>query len=88
MRRFRWLFMLAFVGLAVCSMGTFTSEVYAQNGPGTDSAGVKNNDKAIAQRQGVSESLASDKPMTTATPTEAAIGVGSIFVMIIVMKYL
>ena len=92
MKRFRWIFILAFAGLAVFSLGALSTEAYAQEGPGTDSAGVKSNDKEISQRKGIAESL--NAPAENAdtgdgpTKTEMWIGIASIPVMIIVVKYL
>lgn len=86
------------------TLSLFTVDTYAQN----DSAGVKNNDKDLANRRGVADSLASkDKPKEVfdpktgqmvkvaeevdpnkPTPLKMGIGLGSIPVAYIVLKYL
>ncbi len=89
MKRYRWLFMLACVVLAFFAQDTFTSTAYAQSG--TDSAGVQSNDRRSAQKKGVSASLAAkDKADKSNGPTKTQmwLGIGSIPVMIIVVKYL
>ena len=87
MKRFRWIFMIAFVGGAVFSLGALSSDAYAQ-----DTQGVKQNDRDIGARKGIKESLAgpADKMEDTGMPskTQMIIGALSTPVMLIVIKYL
>ncbi len=89
MKRFRVFLIPMFFVMAFFAFDAVTSDAYAQ---GRDSQGVKNNDKEIGSRSGVKESLAKggkgvldeDGP----TKTQMWLGLGSIPVMIIVVKYL
>ena len=89
MRRFKWKLLLAFVGVALISLGALSSDAFAVNEDG-DTEGAKSNDKKIGKREGVKESLAGPSEETGDGPTKLQmwIGVGSIPVMIIVVKYL
>ena len=90
MKRFRVLLIPVFFVMAFFAFDAVTTDAYAQEGQ--DSAGVKNNDKEIGSRKGVKDSLAKggkgvlseDGP----TKTQMWLGLGSIPVMIIVVKFL
>ena len=90
MKRFKWLLMPALVVLAIFTADALNSDAYAQ--ADGDSSGVISNDKKISKHQGISESLAapSEKVLEGDGPTklEMWIGLGSIPVMVIVVKYL
>ena len=94
MKRFKWLFMPALVVMAIFTVDAFNSDAYAQRKEDTtqDSVGVKNNDKEIGSRRGISESLSapSDNVLDKDGPTKLQmwLGLGSVPVMIIVVKYL
>ena len=89
MKRFRVILLPLFIVMAFFAFDAVTSDAYAQ---GRDTTGVKNNDKEIAKRSGVKDSLAKggegvldgDGP----TKTQMWLGLGSIPVMLIVVKYL
>lgn len=75
------------LGAALClCLGAFVETSHAQ----TDTKATKTVDKNIANKRGVADSLAKgDKEGSKgATPVQMAIGFGSIFVMIAVLKWL
>lgn len=84
MKRYRRLFMLAFVVLAVFSLGS--SDAFAKG----DSAAVKSNDKNIANKKTIGQSLAGPSKDSSNGPskTQMMLGLGSIPVAYIVIKYL
>jgi hypothetical protein len=68
------------------SLALFTQEAQAQ-----DSNDAKNSDQKVAQRRGISGSLAppeDDEDGDGVTPTQMWLGLGSCVVMWIVVKYL
>jgi hypothetical protein len=71
--------------LCLC-IGFFVDTTHAQN----DNKAAKTVDKSLATKQGVSDSLAkgSKDSKTGATAVQMAIGIGSIFVMLAVLKWL
>lgn len=82
---------LAILGL--CAMMILCIGIFADIAHAQDKANAaKKVDKDLAKRQGVSGALAKGKKEEEkpdrATPTQMAIGVGSIFVMIAVVKWL
>ena len=84
---------LAILGLCamlILCIGVFVDMAQAQAKDTKNAA--KKVDKDLAKRKGVSGSLAKGKKgeelPDKATPTQMAIGVGSIFVMIAVLKWL
>jgi hypothetical protein len=87
MRRKRWLAALALCAMLFLTILSFVDQAWAQN----DS--TSNLDKNMATKHGVSDSLASTEDKGDGKPTGASIpqmmiGVGSIFVMIAVVKWL
>jgi hypothetical protein len=77
----------ALCALLVLCLGILAETAHAQN----DSDAAKTVDKSIAQRKGVSGSLAKGKIAEEGSgpnATQMAIGIGSCVVMIIVVKWL
>ena len=86
MNREKLLAVFTLCALMFCFFGLTMEAAHAQ-----DNAATKSVDKNIANRRGVSDSLAKPKKGEKGdgpTTTQKAIGIGSIFVMIIVMKWL
>lgn len=79
--------------LGLCAMLVLCFGIFANVAHAQDDAknAAKKVDKDLAKRQGVSGALAKgnkeEKP-ERATPAQMAIGIGSIFVMIAVLKWL
>jgi len=77
--------------LALCVLMTLVLGISSDTALAQDNAKSKNVDKSVATRKGVKGSLADGKKDEEAegpSKTQMAIGVGSIFVMIAVMKWL
>lgn len=88
MIRKRLLASLALIALLCFSVGIFVDLAYAQ-----DSKGAKISDKRVAEKRGVASSLAQRKKgeeeiSKGPSKLQMGIGVGSIFVMIAVVKWL
>ncbi|MEK7794897.1 MAG: hypothetical protein AAB353_10220 [Candidatus Hydrogenedentota bacterium] len=86
MKKDRWVAVLALCILACFLIGVMTDAVHAQ-----DKKTTKGTDKKLANKKGVSNSLAKKKDDDgTEGPSKLkmGIGVGSIFVMIAVVKWL
>lgn len=85
MTRKKLLAVLTLCAMMLLMVGLTSEAAYAQ-----DSAATKSVDKNVANRRGVSDSLAKKKEDDGKGPnkTQMAVGIGSIFVMIIVMKWL
>jgi hypothetical protein len=78
---------LGILAVLCLSIGIFADTAHAQG----DSGATKRVDKGIAEKKTVSDSLKTVKKEDAkpgATPIQMAIGVGSIFVMIAVVKWL
>lgn len=85
---------LAILGLCamlILCIGLFADVAHAQAAKETKNA-AKKVDKSLASKKGVSGALANgkkeDEKPEAATPVQMAIGIGSIFVMIAVVKWL
>ncbi len=76
--------------LALCAVVAVFTGLTMETAHAQDSKATRTVDKNVANRRGVSDSLAKKKEDdgSGATKTQMAIGIGSIFVMIIVMKWL
>ena len=74
---------------AICVIIALSLTLFAAIADAQDSSGAKTSDKKVAQRSGVSGALAEDKDDADGpSKLQMGVGVGSIFVMIGVMKYL
>ncbi|MDQ1258160.1 MAG: hypothetical protein QG656_2769 [Candidatus Hydrogenedentes bacterium] len=87
MQRKRWVAALALCALLCLTILTFVDQAWAEKD------GTSNLDKDMATKRGVSDSLASTEDKGDGKPTGASvpqmmIGIGSIFVMIAVVKWL
>jgi hypothetical protein len=77
--------------LGLCALLVFALSLFTEVARAQDSAATKQSDSKVAQRQGVSGSLAQGGGLDEAegtTKTQAAIGLGSCVVAFIVVKYL
>lgn len=76
--------------LTLCAVIAVFTGLTMETAQAQDSKATRTVDKNVANRRGVSDSLAKKKEGEGggATKTQMAIGIGSIFVMIIVMKWL
>ena len=77
---------------AICVIIALSLTLFAAIADAQDSSGAKASDKKVAQKRGVSGALASsddkDDDGTGPSRLQMGVGLGSIFVMIGVMKYL
>ena len=76
---------------AICVIIALSLTLFAAIADAQDSSGAKTSDKKVAQRSGVSGALATgddDDDADGPSKLQMGVGVGSIFVMIGVMKYL
>lgn len=77
---------------AICVIIVLSFTLFASVADAQDSSGAKSSDKKVAEKRGVSGSLAStdEKVDTSGKPSklQMGVGVGSCIAMVAVMKYL
>ena len=75
---------------AICVIIVLSLTLFAAIADAQDSSGARSSDQKVGQKRGVSGALAEDKDDDGTGPSrlQMGVGIGSIFVMIGVMKYL